>query len=228
MISAIIIGRKGSKGFPNKNMYPIAGSPLAWWGMKSACDVKEIDGVFISTDDEKLMNLAMEMDIEVLHRPPHLATDKALAEDVYKDAYARIPKCDILVLLMCNAYAPPEKIKEGIKALQDNPDLDSAVTVTRYNMFCPVRATRITNNLLEAIHPNKDATCDRNSTGDVWFADMGAMVIRSRNLDNEKALLSTRWMGQKIYPLKQECGIDVDYEWQMGQMKWHINSRYSK
>ncbi len=43
MITALLIGRKGSRGFPGKNTAPVLGKPMAWYPMKTAEAVTEID-----------------------------------------------------------------------------------------------------------------------------------------------------------------------------------------
>jgi len=54
---------------------------------------------------------------------------------------------------------------------------------------------------------------------------MGVSVIRSRCLDDiENGVLPQKWMGNKIYPIKQELGLDVDYEWQIPQVEKWINN----
>ena len=125
---------------------------------------------------------------------------------------------------MCNAPAITAKtISEGIRILRSHPDYDSAVSVSRYNMWSPLRARKIdAQGLLKPFVPfrsfgdPKTLNCDRDSQGDVWFADMGVSIIRPRCLKNIKeGLLPQKWMGRKIYPLKQWGGLDVDYKWQI-------------
>ena len=59
-------------------------------------------------------------------------------------------------------------------------------------------------------------SCDRDEQGDAYFADVCLSVCHPRCLENlDYGVLPQRWMGQKIYPIKQWGGIDVDYEWQM-------------
>ena len=237
MIAALLIGRKGSKGFPGKNLYLVNGKPLAYYPMKAAKDCRMIDRTYISTDDEKLMDLAVKNGVEVIKRPPELCSDSALGEDVYIHGYEvagklnKGKKIEVVVLLMCNApMIRAETLSEGINILLKNPDYDSAVTVSRYNMWSPLRARKTdSDGLLQPFVPfsaycdQKKMNCDRDSQGDVWFADMGASIVRARCLQNTKeGLLPQRWMGRKIYPLKQEAGLDVDYEWQMPQVKYWI------
>jgi hypothetical protein len=235
MIIALLMGRKMSKGFPGKNLYKVLGKPFVYYPMIAAKGCPEVDRTFLSTDDEKLMELARENGIEIIQRPPELCTDRALGEDVYLHAYNYVKKkyrdIEQVVLLMCNAATiTSEAISRGIKILRQNSDYDSCVTVSRYNMWSPLRARKIDNDGLlksfvpfEAFGDPKTLNCDRDSQGDAWFADMGASIVRPRCLENmENGLLPQKWMGQKIYPLKQWGGLDVDYEWQIPQVEYWL------
>ena len=69
----------------------------------------------------------------------------------------------------------------------------------------------------------KTLNCDRDSQGDVLFADMGVSIIRPQNLDNmEDGLLPQKWMGQNIWPLENYGGLDVDYDYQMPQAEFWL------
>ncbi len=237
MIYAILMGRKGSQGFPGKNLYPVLGKPLAYYPMEVSKQCPEIDQSYLSTDDEQLMGLAKENDIEIIERPPELCTAEALGEDVYIHAHKIIKErnpsktIELIVLLMCNAATISSKlISEGIKTLKEHPDYDSAVSVSRYNMWSPLRARKENKEgLLDPFVPfetfgdPKTLNCDRDSQGDVWFADMGVSIIRPQNLETiESGLLPQKWMGQRIHPLKQWGGLDVDYEWQIPQVEYWL------
>jgi len=234
MIVAVNTGRKGSKGFPNKNTHKVLGKPLAYYNTKAVLDTPEIDKVYMSTDDIKLMKLSQKLGVEVIKRPHELCTDEAKSGDVFLHAYYIISerikpeKVDLIVLLMANAFCiTPEKLSEGIKFLQQHPDYDSAVTVSKYNMWNPVRARKIEDNTLQPYDPmifaQQNATSDRNDQDDCWFADMGASIVRPSCLINMRVgMLPQQWMGQKIYPLKQEGGFDVDYEWQMPMVEYWL------
>lgn len=230
MITAVLIGRRGSKGFPGKNLYEVLGHPLAYYPMAAAKGCAEVDKVYMSTDDERLMDLARQNGVEIINRPPELCTDTALGENVFRHAYKTMKelngkkRIEMVVLLMCNAPMITSKtISEGIKALKKHEEYDSAVTVSRYNMYSPVRARKVgPDGLLQPFVPletfvdPKKLNCCRDSLGDVWFADMGVSIVKPRCFENiESGLPPQKWMGQKIMPLKQDGGCDVDYEWQM-------------
>jgi GTP:adenosylcobinamide-phosphate guanylyltransferase len=236
MIIALLIGRKGSKGFPGKNLYPVLGRPLMVYPLMAALNSKYVDEVYVSTDSEKIKQIARQYGAEIIDRPKQLATNEALGEDAYLHGYRYIVeklnrKIEMMVLLFCNAPTILAKtIDEGIEVLRKDLSLDSAVTVSCYNMWSPLRARKIGEEGL--LHPfipfetfgdPKTLSCDRDSQGDVWFADMGVSIVRPRCLENLKSgLLPQRWMGRRIYPLKQWGGLDVDYEWQVSQVEFWL------
>ena len=237
MIVALLIGRKGSVGFPGKNLYPVLGRPLAFYPMMAARSSRFIDKVYLSTDYEQLMKIARENDIEIIERPEELCTNEARGLDAFIHGYGVIKDrnkgedIELVVLMFCNAATILGKtIDEGIKVLRENPDYDSAVTVSRYNMYSPIRARKIGNDGLlrpfipfEAIGDPNTFNCNRDSQGDVYFADVCVSIVRPKCLENiEQGLLPQRWMGKKIYPLKQWGGLDVDYEWQIPQVEYWL------
>ena len=234
MIVAILIGREGSSGYPGKNVTPVLGKPLVAWPLEAAKAVPEIGRVYVSTDSPRLKEIALTYKARIIDRPAHLCTKAALGEHAYQHAHQVIAaelasegkKPELYVLLMANAPTiSSSQLSEGINALRQHPQYDSAVTVSCYNMWSPLRARKIGDDGL--LHPfvpfetfgdPKTLNCDRDSQGDVWFADMGVSIIRPANLDHlEDGLLPQKWMGQNIYPIKNVGGLDVDYAWQMPQ-----------
>ncbi len=241
MICALLLGREGSTGFPGKNVYPVLGRPLVAYPLMAARAAKSIDRVYISTDSPRLKTIGTEYGARIIDRPPHLATKTALGEDAYVHGYQVIrdelkqdgQSVELMVLLFANAATlTPDIIDTGVDVLRKHPEYDSAVTVSCYNMWSPLRARKIGDDGL--LHPfvpfetfGDPATlnCDRDSQGDVWFADMGLSIVRPRCLENLHAgLLPQKWMGQRIYPLEQWGGLDVDYEWQMPLVEYWLKA----
>jgi hypothetical protein len=141
-------------------------------------------------------------------------------------------KIDLIVLLFANAATINEKlIDQGIEALLSNPLLDSAVTTSVYNMWSPLRARKINaDGCLEPFVPfetfgnPKTLNCDRDSQGEVHFADMSVSIVRPYCLENlDAGLLPQKWMGQKIFPIRSWGGCDVDYEWQIPGVEFWLS-----
>ncbi|MEM1158902.1 MAG: acylneuraminate cytidylyltransferase [Verrucomicrobiota bacterium] len=77
---AIIPARGGSKGIPCKNLQIICGKPLLWWNIQAALKAKQLDSVFVSTDDPEIGHVAKDSGAEVIWRPDDLASDDASSE----------------------------------------------------------------------------------------------------------------------------------------------------
>jgi len=238
MIAALMLGREGSTGFPGKNVYPILGRPMMAYPLIAARNSLHVDEIYVSTDSEKIKQVGRSYGAHIIDRPPELCTKEALGEDAYVHGYRHIrdalgKNVELMVLLFCNApTVSAELIDQGIEALRADPELDSAVSVSCYNMWSPLRARKLGEDGL--LHPfvpfetfGDPATlnCDRDSQGDVYFADMGISIVRPHCLDNlHEGLLPQKWMGQSIYPLKQWGGLDVDYEWQVPQVEYWLKA----
>ena len=240
MIAAILIGRKGSSGLPGKNTREIEGHPMVWWPLNAAQECPDVDRIYVSTDDPDIVAVAESFESHIIDRPDYLASDAALGEDAYVHAHGVVQAdaqregvhVQMYALLMANAVTvTSEQISEGIAVLRERPDVDSAVTVSCYNMWSPLRARRITDEgLLQPFVPfevfgdPKTLNCDRDSQGEVWFADMGVSVVRPQNLEDlHSGLLPQKWMGQRIYPIKNEAGLDVDFVYQLPQAEYWIS-----
>lgn len=241
MIVSLALGRKGSLGFPGKNTRPINGKPLSWYALNVATKAKFIDRHYLSTDDQKLRDVGRSLGFSLIDRPPELATSEALGEDAFRHGYRHILEetrghsIEFIVLIFCNACTfTSSMLEEAVRKLRADPLADSAVSVSKYNMFSPIRARRIDDEgYLEPFiddifsRPEITANCDRDSQGDVWFADVALTVVRPHCLDNlEEGLLPQRWMGKKILPIHNEAGLDLDYAWQLGQVEWYLENRY--
>ncbi|MES1264613.1 MAG: flagellar modification protein B, partial [Variovorax sp.] len=75
---ATICARGGSKGLPRKNVLPFAGKPLIAHTIEHALASPRISGVYVSTDDDEIMEVAKRFGARVPYRrPAELATDQA-------------------------------------------------------------------------------------------------------------------------------------------------------
>ena len=239
IVCALMIGRKSSVGFPGKNVYPVLGRPLAVYPLMAAKNSRYIERLFVSTDSPEIMAIAEEQNAELIERPPELATKQALGEDVFAHGYQEIKRrlaseglrVDLMVLLFANAATlNADLIDRGIDTLHENKKFDSAVTTSIYNMWSPLRARKLgEDGCLSPMVPFETfgdplkLNCDRDSQGDVHFADMSISVVRPECLENmEEGLLPQKWMGQSIASIPNGGGCDVDYEWQVPMVEFWL------
>ena len=237
MIFAILIGRKGSRGFKGKNTVKLFGKACCEYPLIAAKKSRYIKKIYVSTDCPKIKRISKKYKVNFIDRPKKLATSKALGEDVYKFTYKKIlesissKKIKLVVLLMANApTVTGQMIDKGIKKLLRNTYYASAVSTSVYNMWSPLRARKLKKNgtlmpfvPFETFGNPKTLNCDRDSQGNVFFADMSVSVVRPKCLiDTDKGLLPQKWMGKKIAPIYSKAGFDLDYEWQLPQLKYWI------
>jgi len=242
MICALMIGRAGSTGYPGKNVKKVLGRPLCEYPLLAAKKSKFVKKIFVSTDCPKIKKISKKFNAEILERPKKLATNKALGEDVYKFAFDQIKdqleaineKITYLVLLMANAPTIDSKlIDKGINILNNNKIFDSAVTTSVYNMWSPLRARKLSRNKtlvpfvpFKIFGNPKTLNCDRDSQGDVHYADMSVSIVRPKCFINMKNnLLPQKWMGKNIAPIVSEGGCDVDYEWQIPMVEHWLKKK---
>ena len=235
---AILIGRAGSKGLPGKNTKKILGRHTVEYPLLAAKKSKLIKHIFVSTDCEKIKRIAKKYDVIDLKRPNSLATSSALGEDVFQYAYFQAKKylnnldlkINTITLLFANAATINSTlINKGINLLNKSIYFDSAVTTSVYNMWSPVRArVKNKNNCLMPFLPlkvisNPNFNCDRDSQGQMYFADMSASIVRPRCLESMKnGLPPQKWMGRKIASIDSENGCDIDYEWQIPSVEFWL------
>ena len=92
MIYAILIGRKGSKGFPGKNLKKINGKRMCEYPLLAAKQTKSIEKIFISTDCPVIKKISKKYHATILERPKKLTSSKALGDHVFENAYFQIKK----------------------------------------------------------------------------------------------------------------------------------------
>jgi len=237
MIAAIIIGREGSKGFPGKNMAIVNDRSLLEYPLIAAVYSAKIGVVRFSSDSDKYLDYARtKFSVGQIKRPPELATDEALAEDVFIHAANQI-NADMYVLMFANAPCiNSQMIDNMIQELQDSDDHDSICTLSEYQMFSPYRARKVDGEYFGVqSYLNLDyskITCDRNSYQKCYYYDCSCAVVRNYCLTKEYmqyAQPPQKWLGVNILPYYQEIpALDVDYEWQLGQVKYWLDRNGKK
>ena len=118
-ITAVVIGRAGSKGLPGKNAKDLAGRPMICHTIEDALQAELVDRVLVSTDGEAIASAAEAMGVPVISRPPELANDTATVDSAVRHAVdTSDDPADVFVVLYANVpIRPPELIDRAIRRL---------------------------------------------------------------------------------------------------------------
>ena len=83
-IYVLITARKGSKGIKNKNLKKIKNKSLVELSIDKVKNIKKINKIFCSTDDEKIIKICKKNKINFIKRPKKFAMDGSSSFDVVK------------------------------------------------------------------------------------------------------------------------------------------------
>jgi len=231
---AIIFGRKNSKGLKNKNIINILGKPACHYPIEAAKKAKTIDQIFVSSDSDFILNYAKKRNCRIINRPSFLATDKALLSDAIfhavKICESKINKINNYIILLCNSVCINSKIIDNAVSIISKKKIDTVTTISKFNMFSPVRALKVKNNYIENYVPNKimmkytSLSGDRDRTEDSYFSTHSCTVSKSKVFKKIKNNpMPFKWMGRKkSYILQENCVGDIDFEWQLKVAEWWI------
>lgn len=134
-VLGIIPARGGSKRVPRKNVRLLNGKPLVAWVIEAAREVKEIDRLVVSSDDDEVLEIAKSYDESLpLRRPDEISNDTSPAIDYVRHALHVLEtgaqtRFDAVVILQPSSpLTLPEDISATILLLKET-NADTAVSV---------------------------------------------------------------------------------------------------
>lgn len=142
-IICLVLARGGSKGIKNKNFIKIQGKPLIEYSFDQIKKSKYIDEFLLSSDSNKIINIAKKNKIEApFKRPAYLASDNSKSEESILHAISYLEKnkkkFDFILLI------------EPTSPLRDFDDIDGIIKFT------------IDNNYFSAVSICDVSTCHPN------------------------------------------------------------------
>jgi CMP-N-acetylneuraminic acid synthetase len=233
-VAALLIGKETSLGLPGKNYMQLLARPLCVYPLLAAKHCSAIEMTFVSTDSPTLENLAALHGADIIVRPKDLGLSTTPTESVFVHGYEeirrRVGALDYLFLMFANsADVLPQLLLDALALLRVRPDLDAVISVSKYNMFSPLRARRVddkgrTTSMISELNIHAESTFDRDVMGDIYFADFGVQVVRPERclVDVESGSLPFKWLGQHQGAIVKEFGFDIDSMWQVPVIEYWL------
>ncbi len=127
-VNAIILARGGSKGIPEKNIIDFCGKPLLAWTIEHCLAAKLVAGVWVSSDDQRILEVAKSYGAGCIKRPEGISGDHASSESGWLHAVEYLEKSNIgadvfLAPQVTSPLRKPEDLDEAIdKFFSENLD----------------------------------------------------------------------------------------------------------
>ncbi|MDK2821914.1 MAG: hypothetical protein PWP31_1879 [Clostridia bacterium] len=208
-VLAIIPARGGSKRLPEKNLLNLAGKPLISWTIEAAKESKYIDKIVVSSDDEKILDVAERYNVYVIKRPEELATDSAKTIDVVKHAISILEKNFQYVLLL-QPTSPLRKSRQIDEAFEllIKKDADAVISVSPVDH--PVQwCNALPEDLSMKNFLNSEVMDKRSQDLPVYYRLNGAIYIAK----TEKLIQQNSFFLKDnvfAYIMDRESSIDID------------------
>ena len=224
-VLAIIPARGGSKGIPGKNIRNFAGYPLIAYSIAAAQQSEYVTRVIVSTDDEKIAEVARSFNAEVpFMRPAELAEDSSLDFPVFEHALLWLKEKEgyepdiVIQLRPTSPIRPPSCVDDAIKILLQHPQADSVRGIVPagqnpHKMWRLDAVTGQMNHLLTVPGVAEPYNAPRQILPPVYWQTGHIDAIRSETILEKKSM-----SGDVIMPLilDPQYTVDIDnlYDWE--------------
>lgn len=219
-VHAIVTGRGGNT-MTDKNIRKVKEKPLIYYPAKAAYEALNVGDVYLSSDDEKILNAVPEFDIIKIKRPEELSGHDAKHIDVIVHAVEEITNRggspDIVVVLLANSVTVKSSwIDECIRMILEDGTIDSVVPVYKEQDHHPFRAKKLDDN--GNLQPwfdfkGQEISTNRQELPDNFFLGHNFWVLNLKN-GYLKGGGQKPWtfLGEKIKPFVVDECFDVHTE----------------
>ena len=131
----MVPARLGSQRLPEKNLRPLAGTPLVAWAIRKSLDSGVFDEVWVNSESEKFEQIARQEGARFHHRPAELASNTATSED-YVAEFLEHHDCDLL--FQVHSIAPlltANEVRDFVNAMRSS-EADVQLSVVEEQIEC--------------------------------------------------------------------------------------------
>ncbi len=227
-ILAVVPARGGSKGIPLKNLRKINNKPLVGLVGEIVRDVAIIDRAVVSTDNEKIADIAKEYGLTVpFLRPENISGDlisdiQVLTHAVLETEKYDDKKYDVIVMLQpTSPLRKPEHVSKTIEKLIEE-SLDAVWTISESDSKShPLKQLTYKDNVLDYYDERGKGIIARQQLNPVYHRN-GAAYAFTRDL----LLINKEIMGEKTGAvLIDEVMISIDTEYDIELVNFIISKK---
>jgi CMP-N-acetylneuraminic acid synthetase len=209
-VLALVPARGGSTRVPRKNLARLEGRTLVRRALETALAAGCFAGVALSSEDDEILAEASGLAVEVVRRPPELATSTARAYDVAVHALGALDpdgsRFDALAVVQCTSpFTAPEDLA-GAVSLLARTGADSVVSVARVDAALhPLKLKVLDGDRLRP-YLAEDALTPSHDLPPLW-ARNGSIYLGTRHVLERGELVGGDVRGYEMPP---ERSYDID------------------
>jgi N-acylneuraminate cytidylyltransferase len=219
---AIITARGGSKRIPHKNIKEFCGKPILAYSIEAAVESGLFDTVMVSTDDEKIAEIAVKYGAEVpFYRSEKTSGDYATTNDVLLEVLDEYEKRGEHYELGCCIYptAPfvtAEKLNAAVDRLLET-DADTLIPVVAFS-YPPQRAMIVRDDRLIFEYPQY--LDSRSQDLEPRYHDVGQFYIfRTESFKVNQKLMVGNILPMVVSEMEVQ-DIDNMTDWEIAEIKY--------
>ena len=211
-ILVVIPARGGSKGIPRKNLRLLGEKPLLYYSINNALNSKYNLDVFVSSDDDEILNTAQKFGAQIHKRDSNIADDKTTLDPVIYDCYIHTKQAEnkdydlIITMQPTSPLLSSSSLDKAISKILDDKTIDTIIAAkdathlswrSENNEFVPNYSERVNRQYL---------TPEFTETG-AFLITRASVISRGNRIGNnvDLALLSGG----------EEIDIDTYEDWSL-------------
>jgi pseudaminic acid cytidylyltransferase len=221
---AIIPARFGSKRIKKKNIKTFYSKPMIYWAIKIIKESKLFDFICVSSDSNKILNIARKYGVKILiKRPNYLSSDKTPTKPVIIHAIENLKKMKIkfetvCCVYPCNPFMLSNDLKKAFKIYKEN-NSKFVFPVAEYSH--PIQRALKINNKSEINSITFDNLNKRTQDLEKAYFDSGQFYFGSKSI----------WQSNKdphnngiplIIPSWRAVDIDNLNDWKRAELLFQI------
>ena len=221
---AIITARGGSKRIPYKNIREFCGRPIIVYSIEAALNSDVFDEVMVSTDDEKIAEIAKEAGAKVpFLRSAETSNDFATTADVILEVLAEYEKQGQNFDSACCIYptAPfitSDKLKNAVELLESKA-YDSVMPVAEFS-FPPLRGMVMDGDKVS--YKWEEFSLARSQDLNKIYHDVGQFYVIDVEKFKAVKKLVTKNTGAIVIDELEMQDIDNEVDWKLAELKYQL------
>ena len=132
-ILVVIPARGGSKGIPRKNLRLLGEKPLLYYSINNALNSKYNLDVFVSSEDDEILNTAQKFGAKIHKRDSNIADDKTTLDPVIYDCYIHTKQAEnkdydlIITMQPTSPLLSSSSLDKAISKILDDKNIDTII-----------------------------------------------------------------------------------------------------